>query len=274
MWQHLFNCLVIVQLVLLVTTVVAATSSAATSGVVGKQGRLDDIEFVYQVPDSEVQGLVVLFHGCSHSATDWWPKSSSCPHCIGLPVELSIVRYGLERGFAMVAVSSRNRNHKCWSSDDVSRLEKLLPHMYRDILHTNERRIPLHLLGASSGGKFASLFSIRNPRVSSVNVQIMSPVMAGIENSPPTLFTLMAKDEHTRRAVSQAVPLMKVAQVVVVEEQALNALYFWKHSTGSCSKEDSTTIYQALLRYGVLHKESKMLIEDPRQSPWRIVSDF
>ena len=29
------------------------------------------------------KAVLLLFHGCKHSSTDWWPKSDSCPTCKG-----------------------------------------------------------------------------------------------------------------------------------------------------------------------------------------------
>ena len=29
------------------------------------------------------KAVLLLFHGCKHSSTDWWPKSDGCPACKG-----------------------------------------------------------------------------------------------------------------------------------------------------------------------------------------------
>jgi len=31
------------------------------------------------------KAVLLLFHGCSHSATDWWHASKNCPSCLGAP---------------------------------------------------------------------------------------------------------------------------------------------------------------------------------------------
>lgn len=72
------------------------------------------IELVYQTPDGYSPGLrtkALLFmaHGCSHAATDMFDRSESCQECIGLPIEKRIVRTALEKGFAVVAVTSVDR---------------------------------------------------------------------------------------------------------------------------------------------------------------------
>lgn len=73
-----------------------------------------DVELVFQTPEGYTPGLqtkAILFmaHGCSHAATDMFDKSDSCLECIGLPIEKRIVRAALEKGFAVIAVTSSDR---------------------------------------------------------------------------------------------------------------------------------------------------------------------
>lgn len=44
-----------------------------------------DIETVWQKPEAPAatKGVVLIAHGCHHGAIDFWPKSESCPNCIG-----------------------------------------------------------------------------------------------------------------------------------------------------------------------------------------------
>ena len=30
------------------------------------------------------KAVLLLFHGCSHSAIDWWQASKNCPTCLGV----------------------------------------------------------------------------------------------------------------------------------------------------------------------------------------------
>ena len=83
---------------------------------VGKTGNADDgqIEFVYQTPEGynaslQTKALLFMAHGCNHAATDMFDRSDSCRECIGLPVEKGIVRAALQKGFAVLAVSSTSR---------------------------------------------------------------------------------------------------------------------------------------------------------------------
>ena len=61
---------------------------------------IDDVEVVWQKPEN-AKGVVLLFHGCSHSAGDFWPDAFYCRGCLGLPEEMSEPR-GLGRGLLML----------------------------------------------------------------------------------------------------------------------------------------------------------------------------
>lgn len=48
------------------------------------------MEVVWQKPAEAAKGVVLLFHGCSHSAGDFWPDDGFyCKGCLGLPEEIS-----------------------------------------------------------------------------------------------------------------------------------------------------------------------------------------
>eukprot|EP01052_Picozoa_sp_SAG31_P016117 SAG31_NODE_1056_length_10132_cov_2.873816_4_plen_192_part_00 len=54
-------------------------------------------EIIWQLPsgsDAPV-GLLLMAHGCSHGAYDFWPPTDDCPHCLGLPEEVALVSNGL-----------------------------------------------------------------------------------------------------------------------------------------------------------------------------------
>ena len=60
--------------------------------------RLCTAVFVQEVHGAEVlivnktlngrapNGVLLLFHGCSHSAKDWWTATPNCPNCTGIPL--------------------------------------------------------------------------------------------------------------------------------------------------------------------------------------------
>ena len=180
---------------LLALVVSLLASAAADVPLHGQYGILKDkLEYVFQVPPTKVEGVLFLAHGCSHSATDWWPTSDSCPKCIGLPVERAVVREALNRSYLVVALSSSDRSSKCWSKRDLPFAGQVIDHLYSTVLDS-QWTIPLHLFGASSGGGFVGLFgkrgSLTRPVVASVCIQIMG--LRSYSNMPPSLFMLMSK---------------------------------------------------------------------------------
>jgi hypothetical protein len=52
----------------------------------GQREEIEGTEVVWQAPagPQPPKGLLLAFHGCSHGAVDWWPKSESCQTCIGV----------------------------------------------------------------------------------------------------------------------------------------------------------------------------------------------
>ena len=104
-------------------------------------------EVVYERLNGTPRGILALFHGCQHSATDFWSKHSSCATCIGermadalkplrcssviknssqctrlvssagLPEEKRIVRSAVARQYVPVAFSSMDREgSRCWDT--------------------------------------------------------------------------------------------------------------------------------------------------------------
>ena len=43
---------------------------------------IEGVEMVYEMPLIP-KAVLLLFHGCQHSCTDWWPASEACAACAG-----------------------------------------------------------------------------------------------------------------------------------------------------------------------------------------------
>lgn len=237
----------------------------------GNWENFDGVEIVYQLPPKEKTPTGVLFvaHGCSHSSTDWWPKSTACPKCIGLP---TIVTEGLRRNLLVIGISSSNRNHKCWTHQDIKPVTKAINYIYKSYLNT-DLTVPLFLLGASSGGAFAGLFGLGNsellPQVRAVCVQI-SAIHKTL--SVPVLFNLMEKDRDTIAMVEEkkATQYPGGYKILISPALPITATFFSEHSAVRSAK-DSESIQKALLNAGYLNKETLHLLDDPRRSDWRSV---
>lgn len=231
----------------------------------------DSTEYVYQQPSQQTRGVLFVAHGCSHSATDWWPRSNTCVKCTGLPVEKSIVQEALKRLFVVIAISSQNRHHKCWTSADIGAVSNTINHIYKTKLSA-DCNVPLYLLGASSGGSFVGVLPKSKqlkPTVSAACVQI-SAVRDAIDT--PTLFVLMSRDEHTFSLVQEraAQGYYSAHKTLTCDPKAITPDYFLSHGAVRSATE-SETIQRALLENGFLVAGSLLLREDPRISNWRQV---
>lgn len=241
-----------------------------------------DVEIVYQLPPAypSVAGIVFLAHGCSHSATDWWPRNQqSCPSCIGLPVERSVVSAVLSHGYLAVAQSSYNRQRKCWDQVDVNRAVSTIQFLITN--NSLASNTPIHLFGASSGGAFVGRLALRALVKGTIPVKITSAVVQimpiHIEFPLPTsqipglLFMHMARDEHSAKAISALVVRAnsRLVQEIVLHPLQVTTSFFHDHANHLTLK-DSEVVVAALSKAGYLNSES-YIIEDPRQSDWRDV---
>ena len=186
------------------------------------------VELVYQAPERP-RGVFLVLHGCSHRATDAWPRSAGCDDCVGLPIETRVVGaasgYGVEssrgcapmsrrrrdrmlariaggddagpsadlsrrrtsrrlgRGWAVAAISSKDRHSGCWGRGDRERIAAATKWV-RERTGAGPATVAL---GASSGGAAACYV----PGVDASVAQIMaSPLHMGSAH-PPVRFVHM-----------------------------------------------------------------------------------
>lgn len=85
---------------------------------------MHDLETLWEVP-RKPKGVLFVAHGCSHQGSDFWPASQRCKHCLGLPEEMGVRAAALKRGYAVVAVTSYNRDSRCWHNTQAKRSEDL-----------------------------------------------------------------------------------------------------------------------------------------------------
>jgi len=112
------------------------------------------LEYVYQIPKS-IKGVLFVAHGCGHQSTDWFDKDEKlCPNCLGLPVEKAIVIEALKNDYAVLAMTSTNRKHKCWSHVDLEPSSFVLKDFFNKLYTTNalvkDAMVPIHLLGRTN----------------------------------------------------------------------------------------------------------------------------
>jgi len=201
---------------------------------------IHNVETVWSKTSSAPDAIALLFHGCSHSATDWFDRSSSCQYCgfgrggWALPEEKSIVQEAQRRNFAIVVMSSDDRaGSKCWSGrKDMPKIGKALDSLLTrpdnaDAMDT----LPIFVFGASSGGSFASMIpsGLRRPDGSNFNIQGLGIQISGgqglqhvlesgqANDLPPVAFLHMPKDSRTARAVAARKSRLEANSVPVLE---------------------------------------------------------
>ena len=181
--------------------------------VFGSRG--DPIELLWQKP-RDPTALLLLAHGCHHAATDFFPKSETCPTCAGLPEESRVVAKALARGYVVAAVSSRGA---CWDVNvdaprvirAVSRVSRLVPELAGK---------PTFAFGASSGGAFvgalpffgavdgviSQISSVRLPSrlrdAASLGEELRA--QGGRGDYPPVVFSHMSRDVLTGELVDRS----------------------------------------------------------------------
>lgn len=241
------------------------------------------VQLVYQIPKSNkaLTGVLFVAHGCSHSATDWWPKSQNCSRCIGLPVEKTIVQTALEHNMAVVAVTSGNRQHKCWvlKSDKVPVINAIKYVYQKAGFIAESASLPLYLLGASSGGSFVGSFAQEAKSegliVSAICVQIMFiKIHRFDEGMIPALFIHMPLESHTKKMISSVIDQINKhspnsAKELLCLKKAIDPTYFNDHGA-ALTIADSITLTKALKDSGLLSTQN-FLLDNPRETNWREV---
>ena len=260
---------------------IAIFISAISASLLGIYDNIKGIEAVYQLPKSP-KLIVVLLHGCSHSATDFYPKNEKCINCIGLPVEVSIVTELLTNNAIPLAISSRNRDHKCWSveEDDTKLISESILYFLQHIVR--DTTLPIYIFGASSGGSYASYYSQHASQhgvtISGVIVQI-SPLH--INTMPPTGYNIpnaiihMSKDKRMSKYIRHQIT--KLATYFPIQEYIIHPIPLSiQHFSPILNSIDANNFINALYKAGLLN-DTYYLLHDPREvrimtPSWRAIA--
>nr|XP_043613125.1 uncharacterized protein LOC122585096 [Erigeron canadensis] len=224
-------------------------------------------EVIWQIPKSP-KSLLFLAHGCNGRASNFWDKSLSCQHCVGLPEEKRIVLEALARNFAVIAVSSKG---KCWSLvKEVLVVEKIIKLWVKK---HNLEKLPFVALGASSGGYFVSMLASKM-KFSSIVIMIAEGVFDRInvtKDYPPTLFVHMPKDKSRKRIIDVNVENIRTEGVDVAEVQCMElplSPNFLADRVPGLDMEISVKLFDMFKEKGFINKEG-YLINDGRVIPWK-----
>ena len=169
------------------------------------------VEVFYMLPSTpSISGVLVFFHGCSHGGQDFFI----------LPEDRIVALSALNRGLAVVSPTSNNREHGCWTVNDVSLISEALAAFRKDI--GLPAHLPLMGMGASSGGAF--LFRVyKQIKLKSMVSYIMglgfdeSDITAAASSLPATAYVHMPRDEQTSHAVAESMAVLKAANVATME---------------------------------------------------------
>lgn len=256
---------------------------AATGAAVPRIQRIADRDVYWELPAAAPTAVLLFAHGCAHAGSDMWPAHpETCPHCLGLPEEQRIREMALQRGYAVVAVSSGHATSKgkgCWSARDEGSSDDLhaVAEAVQTLIHQEPmlRDLPIYALGASSGGGFVLMLP-QTMQLAGICAQIMGvppeALQPQLQQHPPTVFMHMPRDARMAAAVQQDIAVLQGSGVPVEEVQvaprAVTPQFLQLHSSGAIPRDMAVGIVDAL-RSGGLIDASGLLVEDPRRTEWK-----
>jgi hypothetical protein len=220
------------------------------------------------VEPRNVSGILFVAHGCSHSHTDWF---LGCDRCIGLPEERAIVLTALDLGLVVVAMSSSNRDTKCWSLHyDIESVGFVL----QEMATRYGTSIQLLLFGSSSGGSFVSAAATPLAEQFGLPVAGFISQIAAMEVRNDTsrcrVYITMNKNERT---VANAAHLTSIVRPpskslhIRLPPLPIRDDYF-STRIPEIDTEQSAKMTMSLRTHGLLD-DNDFLRDSPRRSNWR-----
>ncbi|KAL4441477.1 hypothetical protein ABPG77_001981 [Micractinium sp. CCAP 211/92] len=242
------------------------------------RGELLSRRFYYEIPHDPV-GVLFMAHGCVHDAADFWPPSKACPECSGLPEEVSHTKQALARGYAVLAVDSRNRDfdNRCYSYEtDKWGVKYILENWTRE---QGLQALPVFALGVSAGASFC----LKLPKITRIN-GVISEVLGVAQESfatpdmlgdtyPPAVFIDMQRDTSMTQRISQSVDILHAhnvpATTIPVDPRPVTHSFFSDRSQ-YISPELSREIVNGLRKIGMIDYQG-YVTTDPRYTtqPWK-----
>jgi poly(3-hydroxybutyrate) depolymerase len=106
------------------------------------------VDFLWQRPEGDPQGLVLAFHGCRHDPQDWFTVAES----------QALAREILSHQFILVAIAPTHKSG-CFDADFATGIVRLAPFLRHLNDHPAFRQatpLPVFGIGISSGAAFLS----------------------------------------------------------------------------------------------------------------------
>lgn len=203
----------------------------------------------YEMPEGSAKGVVLTLHGCHHGAHDFWPVSTVCPECYGLPVGITTSSTLVKKGFVFAAITTTAATG-CWSPiSDSIQFDEILA-----LINKQFYGKPLFLYGISAGGSFISSMlenwaadGLLGDKIKIAGVCLHVSAMQHIPKDrsqlPPVFFAPMIKDHPSTMKAKHAIKNLQQgrrhASAFYLEEMPLTPTFFADHGEGSFSVEDS-----------------------------------
>ncbi|KAL4444236.1 hypothetical protein ABPG75_011973 [Micractinium tetrahymenae] len=242
------------------------------------RGELLNRRFYFEIPHNPV-GVLFMAHGCVHDAADFWPPSEACPECSGLPEEVSHTKQALARGYAVLAVDSRNRDfdNRCYSyEDDKWGVKYILENWTRE---QGLGALPIFALGVSAGASFC----LKLPKITRINGIVSEVLGVAQENFatpdmlgntyPPTVFIDMQRDTSMTQRISESMQILHAhnvpAATIPVDPRPITHRFFSDRSQ-YITPELSREIVNGLREIGMIDYQG-YVTTDPRYTtqPWK-----
>lgn len=273
----------------------------------GEQVDLDGFQFIWQnIPETSgsLKGLIFLAHGCKHLPTEWFLSSPMCSQCNGLPMEVSVAQYFLQRGYALLAMRPYHNSAKsqCWHPNDKHNVTIAVNYVY-DKLGTNQAITPVFAIGVANGGIFLGNALESLQITHKIKFSATAMINCGIWHSnyklnkySPVLFIDNTRNSELcdyNNATMHKMLLKGIPSAQLASEPLSLYPEFFHDGTGlnllgqpstavlpkiatvnsnQISKEDSKKLFDALLASGFLWPANYILLKDPNIE--RFIQEF
>ncbi|KAL6614525.1 hypothetical protein ACP70R_036795 [Stipagrostis hirtigluma subsp. patula] len=225
---------------------------------------------IWELPAAApARAVLFIAHGCRCHPENFWPPSSRCPGCVGLPEDVAITVRALERRFAVLAVASAR---ECWSlGREVSATKRAI----RSWAAKNGLGgLPVVALGASSGGYFVSRLAAEM-NLAAVVIMIAEGAFgsAGAPAAvyPPAMFVHMPKDRRRAALVERNSKMLMKSGVEVKELRSLELPLtptLLSDRIPGLDRGLSEKIWTAFKDDGFIDEKGYMR-DDGRATPWK-----
>lgn len=255
-------------------------------------------EYLYEMPSGSPRGVMLLLHGCAHTALGFWYRSNACHECIGLDAGVRWKNEALARGYIALAVSSFNTKSKCWMGledglaggrgRDFDNVKEALDAVVDAVAASGDSdgakraRERVIAYGISSGGKFVSALPIAKNGAGKGVIAIVSNVTPAIKEAiaergaqyPPIAFIHMSRNARDMKKITANLSALKRAGVPgrewIVEPRAFTG-EFCARKLPKLGRENCDEFVGKLREGGFLNPED-FIKKPPRRSGWQEIA--